>query len=379
MIGVHGTPPRPAVRDLLLAAAGAVAVVAGTVLAAMGQAEPRVLDVFGVLLLVAAVVATVGWRRVAPMWSLVGATLVVNAYLITGYPFGPVLLCLVVAVFEVARQRRLAVSGIACGLAAAVASATMLVRLLGDPHVSGLLALAWTGWIVLPWSLGALVHLLGEARRRARRDLISRTVLAERMRLASELHDIAGHGFALASMQAGVALLVLDEQPEQARRSIEAIRETSDTALASLRRMLDTVHPGPSMPADAAGVDGLADLLDRVRAGGLPVKLETDGPGAVPEPLGPVVYRLIQEALTNVLRHAGPTTARVTIGRLGRDMVVRVVDRGAATADTVRPPGRGLAGMCRRVEDLDGRFEAGPRAGGGFQVVARLPVPEGAR
>lgn len=372
--------PRPARLDVPLAVAFAVVVVAGTVLAAGPQAgRSRAVDAPAVALLVLAAAVTVLWRRAAPLWSLTGAVLVVNGYLLAGYPYGPVLLCLVIGVFEVARRRPLPASALTCGVAAATSSATMLVRLLGDRHATGLLALAWTGWIVLPWSLGALVHVMDAATRRARRDLIARTALEERMRLAGEVHDIAGHGFALITMQAEVALLVFDEQPAQARRSLDAVRETSATALADLRRMLDSVHPPRDPSADPAGVTGLAELVQQVRSGGLPVEVAVDVPSDLPDPLGATVYRVVREALTNVLRHAGPTTARVSISRPDRHVLVRVTDRGGGSPTTVGPPGRGLAGMRRRVEDLDGRLETGPRAGGGFQVLARLPVPGAVR
>ncbi len=331
------------------------------------------------MLLVTAAAMTVGLRRAAPLGALLGAMLVVNAYLLAGYPYGPVLLCLVIAVFEVARQRPLPVSAVLGGLAAAMSSATILIRVLGERHFTGLLALAWTGWIVLPWSLGALVHVMDAARQRSRADLINRTALDERMRIAGDVHDIAGHGFALITMQAGVALLVFDEEPEQARRSLEAVRETSATALADLRRMLDTFHPGPARPLDPAGVAGLADLIQQVEAGGLPVDVTVDGPGVLPAPLGATVYRVVQEALTNVLRHAGPTTARVSISRSDGHVLVRVSDEG--TGDSAAPGrlGRGLAVMRRRVEDLGGRLEAGPRDSGGFQVSARLPMTDATR
>ncbi|MGW3495651.1 sensor histidine kinase [Streptomyces sp. NPDC001020] len=403
---IGGRLPRPARSDALLAAVFAAAVVVGTVWASAGQSRSRPLDVLGVVLLVAAAMVAVGFRRAAPFGALAGTTLLVNMYLLVGYPYGPVLLCLVVAAFEVARQRPLPSSALACGLAAAVSSATILARLFGELHVIGLLALAWTGWSVLPWSLGALIHVMDAARRRARQDLIVRTALEERMHLAGEVHDIAGHGFALITMQAQVALLVFDEQPEQARRSLEAVRDTSSTALADLRRMLDTFHPnqeqparngpaseppalgqpaarecaagecGTSGPVDAAGVPGLADLIRQVRAGGLPVEVMAGVPDDLPEPLSGVVYRVVQEALTNVLRHAGPTAAQVTIDRHGEQVLVRVTDRGRGAPVRVGPPGRGLAGMRRRVEGLNGRLEAGPRDGGGFQVEAWLPVPE---
>ncbi|HEX3792324.1 MAG TPA: sensor histidine kinase [Pseudonocardiaceae bacterium] len=373
MVTVFGARfPRPARLDVLLAAAFALAVVAGTVAAETAQSgRARPLDVLGVVLLVGAAVVTVGFRRAAPLVALAGAVLVVNGYLSAGYPIGPVLLCLVIAVFELARQRALPMSAVTCGLAAAISSTTIVLRTPGDRHATWLLALAWAGWIVLPWSLGALIHVMDAARRRARQDLIARTALEERMRLTGELHDIAGHGFALITMQAGVALLVFDGQPEQARRSLAAVRETSAAALADLRRMLDAVHPRSAPP----GVAGLTELIQQVRAGGLPVEIALDDPGDLPEPLGSTVYRVVQEALTNVLRHAGPTAARVTIGRPGRHLLVEVTDRGSGAATTVGPPGRGLAGMRRRIEELDGRLEVGPRAGGGFQVVAWLPVP----
>jgi signal transduction histidine kinase len=346
--------------------------------ASAGQPDrSRPLDVVGVVLLVAAAAVTVVPRRTTPLGALAGAVLLVNAYLLAGYPYGPVLLCLVITVFEVARLRPLTVSATAGGLAAVISSAAILLRLSGDGHTPELLALAWTAWIVLPWSLGALIHVTDAARRRARRDLIARTALEERMRLAGEVHDIAGHGFALVTMQAGVALLVFDEQRDQARLSLEAIQETSTAALADLRRMLDTFHPRSPRPADPAGVAGLAGLIQQVRAGGLPVEVTADGPADLPEQLGATVYRVVQEALTNVLRHAGPTQAEVAIHRGDRHVEVRVTDRGTGTIATAEAhTGRGLAGMRRRVEDLDGRVDAGPRDGGGFQVVARLPAPE---
>ncbi|MEU8689875.1 sensor histidine kinase [Streptomyces sp. NPDC048665] len=390
--------PRPARTDVLLAAVFAAVVAVGSVPAASGQTGRR-LDVPGGLFLVAAAVAATAFRRVAPLGALVATTLLVNAYLLVGYPYGPVLLCLVIAVFEVARQRPLPVSATACGAASALSSATILVREFGELRAVALLALAWSSWSVLPWSLGALIHVMDAARRRARQDLIARTALEERMRIAGEVHDIAGHGFALITMQAQVALLVFEEQPEQARRSLVAVCDTSSTALADLRKMLDAVHPHSGRtvaarsaavterPADPAGVVGLNDLIQNVRAGGVPVEVEveseleseTTGDGfgeRLPEPVSAALFRVVQEALTNVLRHAGPTTARVTIGRHYGEVLVRVADRGRGRPDTVGPPGRGLAGMRRRVEELDGRLEAGPREGGGFQVEARLPVPE---
>ncbi|BCJ38471.1 two-component sensor histidine kinase [Actinocatenispora thailandica] len=367
--------PRPSRTDLVLAAGFTAAVVVGALLVAGGQDRYRPLDVAGVLLIGLAAGTTVGWHRAAPLWSLGAATVLVNGYLLAGFPYGPVLLCLVIAVFEVARQQPLRRSALACGIAAAISSGTMLVRLLTDGGASPLLAVVWATWIALPWSLGALVHVADAARRRSRADLVARAALQERARLAGEVHDIAGHAFALITMQAGVAMLVFDEQPEQARRSLAAVQETSGTALAELRRMLDSLHPRPGAATDPAGVPGLGDLVRRVRAGGLPVEVTVDGDRPVPGSLAGGVYRVVQEALTNVLRHAGPTTARVSVRTTPAELVVEVADQGAGIAG---PPGRGLTVMRRRVDQLGGELTAGPYEDG-FRVVARLPMPAAER
>ncbi|NUW31568.1 hypothetical protein HTZ77_09030 [Nonomuraea sp. SMC257] len=234
---------------------------------------------------------------------------------------------------------------------------------------------------------------------------------AERAWIAGEVHDAAGHGLAAIAMQAGVALVTLDDDPEQARVSLHAIRETSLTALAQLRAALDRLDPRSGEPAgripyvmdtadaghgtdaayrtDAAhraadsarGADGgLGALVDGVRAAGLRVEVEPDDP-AVPPPLQDAVYRVVRESLTNVLRHAGPSaTARVTLSGEPGAYVVEVVNHAAVTREPGGGPGtggRGLAGMRAGVSALGGRLTAGPRDDGGFRVLARFPVEGG--
>ncbi|WP_344886379.1 sensor histidine kinase [Nonomuraea antimicrobica] len=189
-------------------------------------------------------------------------------------------------------------------------------------------------------------------------------VASERARIAGEVHDAAGHGLAAIAMQAGIALVTLDDDPEQARASLRAIRETSTTALAQLRAALDGIDP--------PGAD-LAGLIDGVRAAGLPVDLEPPHL-TVPAHLQDTVYRVVRESLTNVLRHAGPTRALVRATGVPGEFVLEVADRGAGRAGP-DAEGRGLAGMRARVTESGGRFAAGPRPGGGFQVVARFPRP----
>ncbi|MEV5890701.1 sensor histidine kinase [Nonomuraea fuscirosea] len=186
-------------------------------------------------------------------------------------------------------------------------------------------------------------------------------VALERARIAGEVHDVAGHGLAAIAMQAGIALVLLDEDPEQARASLQAIRQTSTTALAQLRAALDGIDPP----------DGdLTALIDGVRAAGLPVDVEPSTL-TVPDHLRETVYRVVRESLTNVLRHAGPTRALVRATGDRQEFVLEVADRGTGQAGAV--DGRGLAGMRARVTEAGGHLTAGAREGGGFQVVARFP------
>ena len=378
--------PPPA--DAWLAAGAAVAVILGSGLAAAVQQPPRPLDVWAGLLMVAAAGA-LAWRRAAPMVALGGAVAAVGIYLLGGYPYGPIQLCMVLAMFEVARRYRLRTSLLACGLAAAAAVVFVLSRLVREADLPAVLVLGWTSWLVVPWSLGALVQVRSTAAERARHDLVATAALEERMRVAQEVHDVAGHGFAAVAMQAGVALLVLEERPDQARRSLEAIRETSTTALAELRGTLDAfppprearpvgASPAATSGADEVGLGGLHALVDHVQAGGLPVDLQVDRTDVtLPPEVDAAAYRVVQEALTNVLRHAGPTRALVRVSREDDEVVVEVADRGHGTAQAAPAGGRGLPGMRARVESAGGSVRAGPRDGGGFQVVARLPLAGG--
>ncbi|MDQ3578098.1 MAG: histidine kinase, partial [Actinomycetota bacterium] len=336
-------------RELGFAVVLGVCLVLGSMGAEILQGHRfRPLDAGAYLLIMLAAVVTLGPRRTAPVWALTGTMVLVSTYLLVSYPYGPVQLCMMIAMFNVARQRPPRVSLLVCGLAAVAASATVWGRLLSEMDTPVLLALAWMGWIVLPWSLGALSHVLAATRDRARRELVARVALEERMKMAGEVHDVAGHGFAVVAMQAGVALLVFDEQPDQVRKSLEAIQATSVKSLTELRSMLDTFHRGdqavnahlragsvattgaefPNLAGDA-GLAGLGELLDQVRAGGLPVELEMENmDAALAEDIDVVAYRVVQESLTNVLRHAGPAKAGIRIVRREGELLVQIVDQG---------------------------------------------------
>ncbi len=351
---------KPSHADLAVGAAAAVLVVVATLTTTtMRQDRFGALDAGAIVLVVVAAGATGALRRVAPGWALGVTMSAVCLYLGLGYPYGPVQLCMVVAMFELARQRPLRTSLPACVLAALAATTAVLPSILEAANSPVVLGIAWTAWVVLPWSLGALVYAVHTARR----DLVARVALEERMKVAAEVHDAAGHGFAVVAMQAGVALLVFDESPDQARRSLEAIHATSTASLAELRGMLTAFHPEPG-PAE------LTTLVEQVRAGGLPVDLE------VAAPVSPVAYRVVQESLTNVVRHAGPARAAVRITEQDGELLVRVADDGRGVPSTVEP-GRGLTGMRDRVEAAGGRFAARGDASGGFVVTATLPLGGG--
>ncbi|GAA3787301.1 hypothetical protein GCM10022226_01960 [Sphaerisporangium flaviroseum] len=187
---------------------------------------------------------------------------------------------------------------------------------------------------------------------------------AERARIAGEVHDAAGHGLATIAMQAGVALLMLDERPDQVRESLEAIRSTSMQALDQLRSALDLIDP-------KASDHDLARLVDGVRAAGLPVVVEPAEPD-LPAHLRDTVYRVVRESLTNVLRHAGPAGAVVRVTRGPYELVLEITDRGSGPSAAAE--GRGLAGMRARVVAAGGTFSAGPHESGGFRVAARFPL-----
>ncbi|HZE37587.1 MAG TPA: sensor histidine kinase [Stackebrandtia sp.] len=208
--------------------------------------------------------------------------------------------------------------------------------------------------------------------KRARAAEAARLAGAERLRIAQELHDILAHHISLINVQSGVALHLVDERPEQTRTALAAIKGASKEALTALRGALDALRntddSAPRTPT--AGLAQLDELVDSVRAAGIEVNLRVDGQAA---PLDPAVdlaaLRIIQESLTNVLRHSGATRADVTID-YGDRLTIAVSDNGTGG---VPIPGNGLTGMSERAVAVGGDCTAGPNPGGGFTVSARLP------
>lgn len=355
----------PSARVAVAAGVLAVVVPAGTALVARTQ-PLAVFDARGIAAILVAAAAW-SWHRVAPVPSAVAVVATVVAYVLAGQPYGPILAFVVLSSFALTRHRRARLAAPVCVVAGGALAAALWTRLDAEPHaVTVTLLLAWPGvFVVVPALAGALTRTRAEAVERERAALLARGADEERLRVAREVHDIAGHGFAVVAMQAGVALTVFDEQPAQARVSLDAIRSASEHALQELQATLDTLHAGVSTARD------VPDLVERVRAGGLPVALSVTGdPGALGERESATVYRLVQEALTNVLRHAGPTAAEVDVDYGAREVSVAVRDRG--TGGTAAP-GRGLSGLRQRVEELHGTFTARERPTGGYEVAATFP------
>jgi signal transduction histidine kinase len=217
---------------------------------------------------------------------------------------------------------------------------------------------------------------------RARAEQARQAVAEERLRLARELHDVVAHSISVIAVQSGVGAHVAKTQPEEAAKALAAIEATSRAALTELRRLLGVLRQEDEPQGDLAPVPGLADLdglLAEVAKAGLAVRLQVEGrPAQLPAGVDLSAYRIVQEALTNVVKHAGPARAQVTIRYRDHEVMVEVTDdgRGAAapTSNGRARFGHGLIGMRERVAVFGGDLEVGPRPGGGFRVAARLPL-----
>ncbi|MCX5118270.1 sensor histidine kinase [Micromonospora sp. NBC_00362] len=354
-----------------------------TGLAGDNQPGSRPVDAASRALIAVAALALLVRRR-SPVAALAVVTVATSTYLLTGYPYGPILVTFLVAVYTVAVRLPVRPAALATGGA--------FVLLLAHVFFGQGPAPGWTGvlpasaWVVVPLAVGVVVRVSREATARTRAEEARRRVEQarrqadeERLRIAQEVHDVVGHGLAAISMQAEIALHLLPKRPEQAEVALTAISRTSREALDELRVTLGAVRRG----AERGPVPGLARLpalRDRLAGAGLAVEVRVVGdPREVPAAVDLAAYRVVQEALTNVLRHAGVASAEVTVGYRADEVTVEVTDRGVGagrpgTAPADDEGGHGLAGMRERVAALGGRLSTGPRAGGGFRVYAGLPV-----
>ncbi|WP_433242903.1 sensor histidine kinase [Streptosporangium sp. CA-135522] len=213
-----------------------------------------------------------------------------------------------------------------------------------------------------------------------RGELLAReAVNEERTRIARELHDVVAHGVSVMVMQAGAARLML--RPDQAteREALNVVEETGREAVEELHRILDLLHTGPERDglAPQPSLARLDDLVEQMRAAGLDVRLSVEGePTPLPVGLDLSAYRIVQEALANTLRHAGPTVAGVTVSYLPRALGLEILDEGPRAGRTGQAggAGHGQVGMRERVALFHGRLSAGPLPGGGYGVRVTLPL-----
>ena len=370
---------RDLIADITLAAGLAAVAAIGTHFAAHGQHAYRAADA-GAYALAVVAAGALAWRRRYPvqvMGVVFGATL---AYFALGYPAGPIWLPLIVAYFTAAvRGHRLAAAITAAAGFVVFPWLDYVLRNARPPSPIFLGALA--AWLLLVLGAAEIVRIRRERAAEAaqiRQEEQLRRASEERLRIARELHDAIGHHLSLINVQSGVALHLGDELPEQARDSFSAIKQASKEALSELRSVLSVLRqedePAPRSPTPA--IARLDDLVSQAAAAGLTVHTEIDGPARpLPFSVDVAAYRIVQEALTNVTRHAGPATAMVRVCYAGQDLAVQVDDDG--TGPPPGPPagnGRGIIGMHARAAALGGELQAGPRPGGGFRVRARLPL-----
>jgi signal transduction histidine kinase len=335
-----------------------------------------------------AVCVPVYWRRTHPLAALlVSATAITTLsafdYLTNNLPIPVMFITYAVGAYAT-RERALA------GLL--IVNGAILGIYLGNPpdlDFQGMVAnmaifsAGWLGGQVVRARAQATAARLAEAEERAetQRQLSARSVAEERLRLAQELHDVVAHSMSVIAVQAGMGAHVIDQRPEDAKAALEAISQTSRTTLQEMRRLLGVLRDedGARATAPAPGMADLDQLVDDVRRTGLPVELTVVGEAdEVPDAVELSVYRLVQEGLTNVIKHAGPAQATVTVRCTPGEVEVEVVDdgRGAAAAhrgDDGDGGGHGLVGMRERVALWGGTLQAGPRSGGGFRVRATLP------
>ena len=391
------------------------------------------LDAFGLVLLVAGPALLLARRR-HPVLVLAAVNVTTLLFMLRGYTLGPVFMTLAAAIVAaVTAGHRRAAWLIEAAEYAAFFGVSALVQALDVRWLpswpltltQALTALAWT-LVVLGGA--EFVRIRSERMaetRHARAEEERRRASEERLRIARELHDVLAHNISMINVQAGVALHLMDAQPEQARTALAAIKEASKEALTEMRSVIGVLRQtGEAAPrAPTAGLDRLDELVGRARSAGLRVTCSVTGsrrplPGGVEL----AAFRIVQEALTNVTRHArrpadgrgadGAVSASIQVIYRDDDIVVQIDDNGrpgpgaaggtvgtvgvpgvpsgglgpsdgpvpsggsAATAAGTGPSGgSGIPGMRERAAALGGEFAAGPAAGGGFRVWARLPVP----
>jgi signal transduction histidine kinase len=368
--------------------------VAGTIVYSHDEPSRWAFDAFAYVLLVIGPVALL-FRRGGPEATLAVAFAAAAAYAASGYPRGPA--GFPAFAFAMVSAIMMGRHAFAWGvLVVGFPSFMWLPSLFPDEEEASLTpveAAEILAWLPLVGAAAEITRIRGKhhaERAHAEREEARRRASEERLRIARELHDVLAHNISLIGVQSGVALHLLDERPEHARPALEAINEASEEALRELQSVLDVLNRGLAEDgsgewaprAPAAGVRDLDGLVRRTRAAGVDVRLTVEGEAwPLPTEVDLAAFRIVQEALTNVVRHAGRDAgATVRLAYSSAELVVRIDDdgRGAGSPGS-QGAGHGIAGMRERVHASGGTFAAGPRPGRGFRVNARFPLHEGPR
>ncbi|WP_205324492.1 sensor histidine kinase [Glycomyces sp. YM15] len=385
-----------AAQDVMLASFVAAMQVQGVLqIAARSEVVSRPLSDFGnlgtVLLIVSGLVLAVRRRWPVPVLLATGAASA--AYYALDFPDGPGGLALMVALYTVTAygdgRRSLAVAGAAI----AVLATAWLVAAQGIEPASAI------GWVFFRIGISGMSATLGESVRsrrviaaeaveraeaaeRTREEEARARVDAERLRIAREVHDTVAHAIAVINVQAGVTAHLLDKRPERVRETLEAIKHASSAALQEMRTILGVLRDPADGREPHPGLGQIGDLTARAREAGLDVRLDASPPPyQLPSAVDSTAYRVVQESITNVIRHVGPTQVTISLAYGLDELEVQVVDEGSQRAPRgavvtlagEQGSGRGILGMRERCQLLGGDVTARPRAGGGFEVVARLP------
>ncbi|MDF3297174.1 sensor histidine kinase [Streptomyces tropicalis] len=381
----------PLAWDAALAAAVLVCMVVGSFAGPHGENGVswgvRRPDLLALVLMAAGAGALVFRRRVPrTVLGVTGAVSLVEC--LTGDPRAPVAMSAVVALFTVAAATdRPTTWRLGLPTMTVLTGAAMIAGPLPWYAQENLALFAWTGMAAAGGdavrSRRAFVHAIRERAERAERtreEEARRRVAEERLRIARDLHDVVAHHIALVNVQAGVAAHVMDRRPDQAKEALAHVREAGRSALEELRATVGLLRQSgdPEAPTEPApGLHRLDELVATFRNAGLPVEVaRTDRGAPLPAAVDLAAYRVIQEALTNVHKHAGGEgKAEVSVVRVGPNVEITVLDDGAGAGDgPTAGGGHGLLGMRERVTALDGTLTTGPRYGGGFRVHAILPV-----
>ncbi|MBX6386868.1 MAG: sensor histidine kinase, partial [Microbispora sp.] len=296
-------------------------------------------------------------------------------YMLLNYAYGPVFLSPIIVMFNAVQygHRRAAWLSAAASFLFVVVYATWLI-----PHRASLFHhTAVAAYLLLTLTVAEFYRMRRERlaeRERVAQEEARRQASEERLTMAQELHDVLAHNISLIHVQASTALHLLDDHPEQARTALTAIKQASKDVLTEMRGVLSLLRDGaPRSPT--AGMAYLSDLIER---SGLPVTLEVAGrERPLPAGVDRAGYRIVQESLTNVTRHAPGSRVTVRVTYAPEELIVVVEDDGSGTAraEAGLGGGNGIPGMRERAAALGGSLMAGPRPGGGFRVEARLPFP----